>query len=595
MSQSRWASVLLPLLLIGAPILIAALYIWRFRVNVPFWDQWVFVPLLQAWYNKDVPSFLAYLWHAQNEQRLVIPQIVFLMLLRFSRWNTSIEVWYGFCVACLSLLGIWLIYRKFLSQSLWAFVPVSWLLFNLGQGENMLWSWQLAIYLEVLGSIFALYFLSLSSPLLPIHFVLAVFFGIISSLSFTNGLLIWLVGLLPLSFPLLQRKYIFLWILSGVLVTTCYYIGYTHPSHHPPLSAALSQPLVALKFFLANVGAPLGGGNLRLSGLIGIFLVGVFSVLLCEYLAMVLEKDISILKQGDVVLVSLVLMSLLSSLAITVGRVGFGHPEWAMTSRYVTITSPGIAGIYMLALRQKAKPYRRLGHIWHYSLIFALLCIIIGGLIVTNIYGVRLGEMWYWAKIRAKYALQTIEIQPDDNLRELYPFPTRLREYVGFLREHQLSVFAEPINILLLPSTPAGVPAGEILPDRPIVQSIRCSVDALHDISVFFGTYARLNTATIEVILREGGNIIEQWSISATTIPDNSWTHFVLSRPLENCSERYLVLIVASPDAKPGNAVTVWTYPRYYDGKLLSPKEERLVNRVAGIEFNTLFYGLAQK
>lgn len=73
--KARRVSGLLPFLLIMAPGVIAAFYIHRFAVNVPFWDQWVFVPLLQALHRKDIPAFLAYLWHAQNEQRLVMPQI----------------------------------------------------------------------------------------------------------------------------------------------------------------------------------------------------------------------------------------------------------------------------------------------------------------------------------------------------------------------------------------------------------------------------------------------------------------------------------------------------------------------------------------
>lgn len=118
------------------------------------------------------------------------------------------------------------------------------------------------------------------------------------------------------------------------------------------------------------------------------------------------------------------LLSLLSSIAITIGRVGFGHPEWAINSRYITITSPGIAGMYMLALRfSREVTYSRAARVRYRLLLFAIIFLILQGLIITNIYGIRLGKMWYSEKLRAKYALQTIDIQPDNALKTLYPFP----------------------------------------------------------------------------------------------------------------------------------------------------------------------------
>lgn len=115
-----------------------------------------------------------------------------------------------------------------------------------------------------------------------------------------------------------------------------------------------------------------------------------------------------------------------------------------------------------------------------------------------------------------------------------------------------------------------------------------------YDVRIFFATYARSNTATVEITLADSDGVLAQQVLSTADIADNSWVRFTLSTPLENCAGRDLVLTISSPDASPGNAVTVWTYPRYYEGALLEPQEPSLTNRAIGMELNAFFYGLRQ-
>jgi len=584
--------ILVPLALIVTPLVVEALYINRFAVNVPFWDQWALVPLLQALFQKNTSRLFAALWNQHNEHRILFPKLVFLALSRVSGWNAIAEMYFGLFLASLSLVGLGLIYKKTCRGHLWGFVPISWLVFNLGQWENILWGWQLQIYLQVVGAILAIHFLSAKSLR---SVTLAILCGVVASFSFSSGLLIWPVGSLCLAALRAEKKQLVLWSLVGVLVVVAYYKDYVPPSHHPSLTQSFSQPLTTVVFFLANVGIPLGGDDLKLSSIMGAYLIVLLLILFYKKLRAMTRVGIQ-MSVSDVTLSGLVLFSFLSSMVITFGRVGFGDLGLAMNSRYVTITSVGIAGIYMLFIEWSLSSGNqhddrdRVG----FTLFPALLSVLIIGLAVANLHGILVGEALRTGRLKMKYALQTFNTQPDDVLTTLYPSPQDVRERAEFLRGQRLSVFGEPVNVLLLTSSGEGMPVGEILPGRPVVQTLRCPVQTLNDVEILFATYARNNTSSFEVTLADDGEPVIQQSLSSTEIQDNSWVHIILPKPIEDCMGRDLVLRIDSQDASAGNAITVWTYPRYYEGDLQEPEEQWLANRVVGLELNAYSYGLSK-
>lgn len=579
---------LLPLVFITTPVVGQVIYLSRFAVNVPFWDQWALPSLLRMSSSPKMGELWAALWSQHNEHRILFPRLIFRALAKISAWNVVAEMYASWFLAGLTLVGLGLIYRKSCCGSWWGFVPLAWLVFSLGQYENILWGWQLQIYLQVAATTFGIYFLSRRSFR---SVVWAALCGTVASFSFNSGLLIWPVGLVCLAALRVEKKQLAFWSLAGTLVVVAYFIGYT-PPHHPSPMLAFSQPLTTLVFFLANVGAPLGGGDLNWSSVMGAGLLLLLFVLLCQKLRAMKRVGMQVSESG-IILGGLVLLSLLSSTVITVGRVGLGQLDLAISSRYTTITSVGIAGIYMLFIKRglsNAAQYDRLGA----ALYPALLSLLIVGLVVTNLYGIRMGESLYVTRSGMKYALQTFEIQPDSVLKTLYPNPAALRERALFLKENRLSAFSEPVNMLLLTSSKKAIPVGEILPDRPVVQSFKCPVQTLNDVEINFATYARKNTSHVQVTLTDGDKSVVEQSLSSKEIKDNSWVHVVLPTPIQDCRGRELVLRITSEDASPGDAFTIWTHPRYYEGDLLEPGDESLAGRVIGLELNAYFYGLEQ-
>ncbi len=299
---------------------------------------------------------------------------------------------------------------------------------------------------------------------------------------------------------------------------------------------------------------------------------------------------------AEILLGSMIVVSLLTSAVITVSRVGFGHLDWAMNSRYITFTSVGIAGTYILFIRRPVASAQTNGFLQPqgFSLPFAFIAIMLVGLTTSNVHGFKKGQALHANRLYAQYILQTFEMQPDEALTALFIDPAYVRERAEFLREQRLSAFREPVILLLLSQSGDNIPAGEILPDRPLVQTFRCPVETLYDVGILFATYARSNTATVEITLADHNSILARQALPTGEIKDNSWVRFALSPPLEGCIGRELVLTIASPDASPGNAVTVWTYPRYYAGDLSLPEKASLIDRVIGLELNALFYGLSQ-
>ncbi len=584
--MKKWISVLLPSTLIVLPAVIELVYIQRFAVNVPFWDEWLFVPLLRTF--RQHGDWLPLAWDALNEHRMLFPKLLFLALSQASNWNVVIEMYLSWLMAVGSLLGLGLLYIKTSSRSLWRFVPVAWLIFSLGQYENILYGMQMAFYLYALAIIWAVYFLSVKSYR---SIILAAGCGIVASLSFSSGLLIWPVGLLCLAAIRAGKKQMLIWGILGIIVIAIYFFGYVAPPH-PTGSTTLSQLLTTLAFLSANVGAPLGGGDLNWSLIAGIYLLILFVVFLINRL--ILRKRGAKTEEADFTLGSLVLLSLLSSGAITFGRAGYGL-ESALSSRYTTLTSLGVIGIYLLLSRQGQEQAAGshsnwLGAKW---LSYTLLPAILIGLVLTNLFGIKLGIIMYEAKLRMEYTLQPYELQSDSALATLYAYPSSVRIHATYLKDEQLNVFSEPVTVVLPSSYDQGRPAGEILPGQPVVQQFRCPVTILQDFSALLAKYGHDTTSSFEITLKSSNLTLLDRVISSTAIRENDWVRLSLPAPIESCAGQDFTLKIASQDAIPGNAITIWTFPRYYEGELQKPHGEPWSSRVIGLELNTGSIGIS--
>jgi hypothetical protein len=184
------------------PIILVA-NVTEYNVDVPFWDQWNFVPLLGKSYEGSVT--IGDLWGQHNEHRLLFPRLIMLGLAHASRYNI---VWELAVIVVLAAATFVLLWRQFAGglkvlgyRGLpWVLPIISLLVFTLGQAENWLWGWQIQIFLNVLAAVSGFILLSGHSFRWG-RFWWALGFGVLATYSFANGLLFWPLGLSLSSHP----------------------------------------------------------------------------------------------------------------------------------------------------------------------------------------------------------------------------------------------------------------------------------------------------------------------------------------------------------------------------------------------------------
>lgn len=421
------------------PIFLYLYYLLKFGVDVPFLDQWLFVPLLKAYYNHE--GWFSMLFEQHNEHRLIFPRLIFLLLAKLTDWNTKIEMFAGWIVCIFNFGLIWLILRQTRIKATWILVPLAWIVFSVGQWQNIIWGWQLQWYMAVFGVLAAVLFL-IKTSVSNWYIIPAAISGILATFSLTNGLLIWPMGLLQLWFskdkPVKKINLILIWLLIGVFIFIAYFMDYTKPSHLPALSASLAEPLKFVQYMLANLGAGLGSGTLIQSIIMGAILIAIFIV------TFFLVRSLSRERLRELVpWFVLGLFSIFSSASIAIGRVGRGVGQ-SLSARYVTIASLLIISSIILCLtllKESKNNYSKYKNMVVLNIVL-FACILIG-LFTTIPMAFEMGRQTYLERVKSVAYLNQFEYASDEALSLLfYPDPPfLLREGARFLKVKRLSIF----------------------------------------------------------------------------------------------------------------------------------------------------------
>ena len=424
------------------------IYIYLFGVNVPVGDQWEIIPLIEMSQNGDL--VLGDLFDQHNEHRILFPRIIMLTLAHITHYNTIAEMYFSWVIQLLIFAILVMMYKQSsgLSElSLLAFMPISWLVFSLRQFENILWGWQIQIYLCVLGFIFSVYMLERAEKI-DAKFLLAIFGGILSTFSFVNGLLVWPTGLIFLYTTKANKRLKGFWLIFSISIYYLYFYNWVRPQYHPSPYYIIENPLKSFLYFVVNIGSPLGFTP-EIAFAIGLILLVsaiIFFIILWHH---------GLLKENANWL-SLIFFSFASSFAMTVGRAGFGVGQ-AFSSRYVTITLLGVIGLYLVIINNReklsqVKPFnkatylivsknKRLNQTSKAVLIGAVLAAILIILFIYLYLGFMIGISTKSSREDGAYYLETYMTQPDKNLTILYPSPDIVRERAPILENYKLSVF----------------------------------------------------------------------------------------------------------------------------------------------------------
>jgi hypothetical protein len=417
---------------------VAALaYVLTYAVNVPFWDEWEFVRLLEVADRGQLT--VGDILQQHNEHRIAAPRIFAIGVAWLTAYDTVAQ-----CLFTVFHLTVMLVYayaavRRTTGAAigtapLW-FVAVAWLLLSWRQAENLIWGFQIGLSLPLTFAFIGLFHLQVALETKRrrvLSILLASIGATLASFSSAMGLLVWpaglVVALLHWRMDRAARHTTMLWIGTGVVVWFAYFVGYQSPPHHASVTVALSQPARLLSFFLTLCGLWAAGSSF---GALGGSLVLIAVVTCC----------IGLWRRGELarhgLWIGVSLWCVLTLAMIAAGR--SSNPAVAYRSAYATYSLPIAAALVALLaawLRgRRSVPVAVVT--WGGMLLF------VAGTVNGYSVGRDIAEGDWRARSRLASMLVDYRNRSDSELAVLYPDCAKVRDGADFLARKRWSVFAE--------------------------------------------------------------------------------------------------------------------------------------------------------
>jgi hypothetical protein len=476
-ASSQAARVVLFFLLGSLPAFFLFGEIRRNAVNVPFMDDWQFIPLLE----KASQGRLTFgeLWAPHDEHRLLIPRIVIIASMFAFKGDYRMQCCISFLmVEIISLCVLWLLIRlngeRFGVWVTWLFANIA--LFSPIQFQNWLWPMQFAYFLPYT-------FLALCICALYLRvgagwkFALAALFALAGNYSFVQGNLIWVVMLPVILFApgILEegtrRKFVLSWVVLGLFAVGLYFYGLGHNSAEPayayghqgvpPMLSTFEQlkthpwpTLVQMGLFIVGMfGNAVGRGFPVLDNLMLVRRAGT-AVLLLALVSLCVAWRKDALRGRALPWACLLLFSFLTAAFVCIGRVWRGEYQ-PLTTRYTTFGTFCVVAVVLLVgsilltetvlSPQRANAAPTIGRIdWNQTLSWslgALTGIYLSVQWVSWRYGTHLMEEWEMARSRSLAALHflgslyapELEYRFLGGQKEIFENGARILEHLGML------------------------------------------------------------------------------------------------------------------------------------------------------------------
>jgi hypothetical protein len=270
----------IPALIAALGIVPVAAIVLKRAVDVPYWDEWEWSQLVFAAHRHTLT--FARLWEPHNEHRILIPNLMMLGLDALGGWTPVREQLISLALLALTQLGIWLLICRTVPAARRGvcFLASTVLLLGLAQYENLDWGFQMAWFLCDLAAVAVVVLLTRPRGAAR-DLALAAVIATVASLSSSQGLLAWPVGLLAIWLvPRGRLTRTGVWAAAGIAVTFLVRAGAPgDPQNHVPLS----HVGVLAEYVLAYLGAPLATsyhlpGSLAAGGVLLLWLAALTTV-----------------------------------------------------------------------------------------------------------------------------------------------------------------------------------------------------------------------------------------------------------------------------------------------------------------------------
>lgn len=405
------------------PAVVTAATILYFHLDVPYFDQWDLLPLLDAFYQHHLT--LADLLVPHNGHVLLLPQLLMLLLAWLTHWNTLAEVIAGFFFATLNCVLLFKIATHIAGTSLaWEEkLPIALLAFSLTQAQNWIWGWQLQVPMAMLFVLLGFCSLIFMQNILRAFFFAAIC-AIAASLSFGAGLVFWFAAL-----PLLavrNRVFAMIWLLFALLFCAMYaqWLAANSPANSLPKSLTID----VVQAYVGNGIACLGNLITHSSMLTAMMAGGIgFLLFLHHYRKLSDKRNL---------LLAVFIFAAGNAMLISLSRTAIGDPAQMLSSRYSTASLPFWCMIAVLQIRTINK--NLLQHALNAALLIALLA--------SGIDSLKDFQQIHNRQQKGMAAMQAISAGNTENLRQLPAInpradQTRAVQEVKMLQQYQLSYF----------------------------------------------------------------------------------------------------------------------------------------------------------
>jgi hypothetical protein len=333
------------ILFCAIPIILLGVLLYVKTVNVPFWDQWELVPIIE--HIRAGHFLFGDFWHQHNEHRLFFPQLIMVAAAIFSHWNTKVECLIGFVVAfcsfCLFMSVLINRHKEITKKYLFLLLPLllSIIWFSPVQVENWIWGWQIQWFLNVLGLMIVVFAIARAKKTFTrSDLALLIAGALLSQYSLANGTLIWPLAIVALLFYKVDWKKVLTIFIFGTLSTALYFYHYVSPPN--PKSSIFHNPFEYIHYVLIYLGRSLTFVD-RLTPILGLLLLTLFAGFILGSFKYSRRRFINGLPwfvMGS--------YAVATALITGLGRLGFGLSE-AASSRYTTISSLLLVSIIVLA------------------------------------------------------------------------------------------------------------------------------------------------------------------------------------------------------------------------------------------------------
>ena len=320
---------------IVTPASLVIFVILRFGVDVPYWDDWAFVSLLERIHagKLSIRDLLA----QHNEHRMIFPRLVKLGLTHFTGWNTFYELFASWTFIALSFFALWNLLQitlgEHLNEKIRPLVVVNGLLlFSLAQGENFIWGWQLQWFLAEFFTILSIWALARWKGRW-IGVLLAAFFTFVTQYSIASGQFLWSLGLLVM---IVERKkwklsQILFWSITATALICVYF--YHFDTENRNLFTFIEKPLGFIEFILGCLGSAFGTFG-PFGGLNACIVYGTLGMIVFTGSSAFLWRRCRQWWINMLPWMQFALYGLLGVVVTAVGRMQYGVAYHALVSRY---------------------------------------------------------------------------------------------------------------------------------------------------------------------------------------------------------------------------------------------------------------------